>query len=74
MSYLYGIRFKMEENDLIRSLREVRIHSVCRVLVFNTFTFRSYTRPTTTAYIGPRNATMLQLSISTHLTLRFLTG
>jgi hypothetical protein len=24
MSYLYGIRFKVEENDLILSLREVR--------------------------------------------------
>ena len=31
MSYLYGIRFKMEENDLILSLREVRyiIHYAC---------------------------------------------
>ena len=28
MSYLYGIRFKMEENDLIHSLREVRIVEV----------------------------------------------
>lgn len=25
MSYLYGIRFKMQENDLIRALREARI-------------------------------------------------
>jgi len=24
MSYLYGVRFQMEENDLILSLREVR--------------------------------------------------
>lgn len=24
MSYLYGIRYKMEENDLVLSLREVR--------------------------------------------------
>jgi len=26
MSYLYGVRFAMEENDLILSLREVRFH------------------------------------------------
>ena len=29
MSYLYGIRFKVKENDLIRSLRQVCIHEVC---------------------------------------------
>ena len=26
MGYLYGVRFKMEENDLVLSLREVRAH------------------------------------------------
>ena len=26
MSYLYGVKFQMEENDLILSLREVPIH------------------------------------------------
>jgi len=25
MSYLYGIKFKMQENDLIRALREASI-------------------------------------------------
>lgn len=67
MSYLYGIRFKMEENDLIRSLREVYIHRACHTRTFNTFLFRSCTRLTTTAYIGRNNVTMSQLSISTHL-------
>lgn len=71
MSYLYGIRFKMEENDLIRSLRQVFIQDVPHVLTFNTFIFRSYTRLTITAYIGQHSATTSQLSISTHLTLRF---
>lgn len=71
MSYLYGIRFKMEENDMIRSLREVRIHGVRRTLAFNTFIFRNCTRSTTTAYIGQHNVTMSQLSISTHHILRF---
>jgi hypothetical protein len=36
MSYLYGIRFKMQENDLIRSLREARITTAG-------FTFRPLT-------------------------------
>ena len=26
MSYLYGVRYTMEENDLILSLRQVRPH------------------------------------------------
>ena len=71
MSYLYGVRFKMEENDLIRSLRQVCTHNVRYTLTFNAFTCRSYTRPTTTAYIGRHSVTTSQLSISTHLTLRF---
>ena len=71
MSYLYGVRFKMEENDLIRSLRQVCIHDARYTLILNAFTFRSYTRPTTTAYIGRHSVTMSQLSISTRLTLRF---
>ena len=36
MSYLYGIRFKMEENDLIRSLRQVRIHDGVRHTLHST--------------------------------------
>lgn len=71
MSYLYGIRFKMEENDLIHSLREVYIHYACHALTFNIFVFRSYTRLTTTAYIGQHSVIMSQLSISTHLIARF---
>ncbi len=32
MSYLYGIRYKMEENDLILSLREVRQAQILSVI------------------------------------------
>jgi hypothetical protein len=68
MSYLYGIRFKMEENDLICSLREVRIHMLTTGLAVTDILCRSYTRPTTTAYTGQHSVTTLQAATFTHLT------
>lgn len=58
MSYLYGVKFKMPENDLILSLREVGI-TICMSVYMIQYLNRNYIQRITIVSIGRPNEIML---------------
>jgi len=68
MSYLYGIKFKMQENDLIRALREASIVNARSYIPFTDISAsRNYTQLTITRSTGPHNAIMYARQTCIHL-------
>ena len=66
MSYLYGVRYTMEENDLILSLRQVRPRLLQKVKA--DISIRNYTQKTTIPSTGQPSETTSQKPTYMHPT------